>query len=73
VLWILNNGLIHTYIRFFVNTYIIHRVVSMYNVRPYTNRHVNAHKCLHCAGIEPATSSVVGVYPHHYATLAVKK
>jgi hypothetical protein len=26
---------------------------------------------LHCAGIEPATSCVVGEYSHHYATSAV--
>jgi hypothetical protein len=30
--------------------------------RPNTNRHVHAYKCLHCAGIEPATSCVVGEY-----------
>jgi hypothetical protein len=30
-------------------------------------RHVHAHKCLHSAGIEPATSCVVGEYSHHYA------
>jgi hypothetical protein len=29
-----------------------------------------AHKCLHCAGIEPATSCVVGEYSHHYAKSA---
>jgi hypothetical protein len=39
--------------------------------RPNTNRHVHAHKCWHCAGIEPATSCVVGEYSHHYATSAV--
>jgi hypothetical protein len=27
--------------------------------RPNTNRHVHAHKCLHCAEIEPATSTTV--------------
>jgi hypothetical protein len=27
---------------------------------------------LHCAGIEPATSGLVGEYSHHYATPAVK-
>jgi hypothetical protein len=32
---------------------------------------VHAHKCLHCAGFEPATSCVVGEYSHHYATSAV--
>jgi hypothetical protein len=26
---------------------------------------------LYCAGIEPATSGVVGEYSHHYATSAV--
>jgi hypothetical protein len=41
-------------------------------LRPNTNRHVHAHKCLHCAGIEPATSCVVGEYSHHYATSTVK-
>jgi hypothetical protein len=29
-------------------------------------------KCLHCAGIEPATSCVVGECSHHYATSGVK-
>jgi hypothetical protein len=32
----------------------------------------HGHKCLHCAGIESATSCVVGEYSHHYATSAVK-
>jgi hypothetical protein len=41
--------------------------------RPNTNRHVHAHKCLHCTGIEPATSCVVGEYSHHYAKAAVNK
>jgi hypothetical protein len=39
--------------------------------RPNTNRHIHAHKCLHCAGIEPATSGVVGEYFDHYAPSAV--
>jgi hypothetical protein len=39
--------------------------------RPNTNRHVHAHKYLHCAGIEPATSCVVGEYSHHCARSAV--
>jgi hypothetical protein len=40
--------------------------------RPNTNRDVHAHKCLHCAEIELATSCVVGEYCHHYAKWAVK-
>jgi hypothetical protein len=68
VLRILDKGLIHTYIHFFfVNTYILYIETH----RPNTNRHVHAHKCLQCAGIEPATSGVVGKYSHHYATSAV--
>jgi hypothetical protein len=39
--------------------------------RPKTNRHVHAHKCLHCVGVEPATSCVVDKYSHHYAKSAV--
>jgi hypothetical protein len=39
--------------------------------RPNTNRYVHAHKCLHCAGIEPASSCVVGEHSHHYAKSAV--
>jgi hypothetical protein len=39
--------------------------------RPNTKRHVHVHKCLHCAGIEPATSCVVGEYCHHYAKSTV--
>jgi hypothetical protein len=39
--------------------------------RPNKNRHVHAHKCLHCAGIEPVTSCVVGDYSQHYATSVV--
>jgi hypothetical protein len=53
---------------FFVNTYILY----IETARPNTKRHVHAHKCLHCAGIEPATSYVVGEYSHHYAQSAVK-
>jgi hypothetical protein len=58
VLWILDNGLIYsyTYINFFVNTYLLHIETPRLN----TNRHVHAHKCLHWAVIEPATSCVVG-------------
>jgi hypothetical protein len=33
-------------------------------------RHVHAHKCLHCAGFEPATFCVVGEYSDHYAKSA---
>jgi hypothetical protein len=33
---------------------------------------LHAHKCLHCAGIEPATSCVVGEYSYHNAQSAVK-
>jgi hypothetical protein len=29
-------------------------------------------ECLHCAGIEIATTWVIGEYSHHYATSAVK-
>jgi hypothetical protein len=36
-----------TYI-YFVNTCILY----IETPRPNTNRHVHAHKCLHCAGIE---------------------
>jgi hypothetical protein len=39
--------------------------------RPNTNKHVYAHKYLHCAGMEPVTC-VVGEYSHHYATSAVR-
>jgi hypothetical protein len=53
---------------FFVNTYILY----INTPRPNTNRHVHAQKCLQCAGIETATSCVVGVYSHHYAKLAVR-
>jgi hypothetical protein len=60
--------LIHTYMHFFVNRYILYIETS----RPNTSRHVQAHKCLHCAGIEPATSCVVGEYSNHYAKSAVK-
>jgi hypothetical protein len=52
---------------FFVNTYILY----IETPGPNTNRHFYAHKCLHCAGIEPATSCVVGQYSHHYAKSAV--
>jgi hypothetical protein len=38
---------------------------------PNRNRHVHAQKCLHCAGIEPATSCVVGEYSHNYTIPAV--
>jgi hypothetical protein len=38
---------------FFVHTYILYIETH----RPNTNRYVHAHKCLHCAGIEPSTSS----------------
>jgi hypothetical protein len=48
----------------FVNTYILYTETP----RPNTNRNVHVHKCLHCAGIEPATSCVVGEYSHHYAS-----
>jgi hypothetical protein len=49
---------INTYLKtfFFVNTYILYKETP----RPNTNRHVHAHKCLHCAGIEPAASRIVG-------------
>jgi hypothetical protein len=50
-----------------INTYRL----NIETPRPNTNRHVYAHKCLHYAGIEPATSCVVGAYYHHYATSAV--
>jgi hypothetical protein len=56
VLWILDNGFIYTYILLSVNTYKLY----IKTPRPNTNRH--AQKCLHCAGIEPATSCVVGEY-----------
>jgi hypothetical protein len=51
----------------FVNTYILY----IETPRPNTNRHDHAHKCLHWAGIEPATTCVVGEYSHHYAKSAV--
>jgi hypothetical protein len=35
--------------------------------RPNTNRH--AQKCLHCAGIESATSCVIGEYSDGYTAL----
>jgi hypothetical protein len=38
---------------------------------PNTNRHVHAHKCLHCAGIEPTIPCVVGEYSHYYAKSTV--
>jgi hypothetical protein len=38
---------------------------------PNANRHIHAHKCLHCAGIEPVTSCVVGEYSRHYIKSAV--
>jgi hypothetical protein len=38
--------------------------------RPNTNRHGHARKCLHCVGIEPASSCILGEYSH-YAKLAV--
>jgi hypothetical protein len=66
VLWILDNRLIYTYIHFFCK-YILY----IETPRSNTNRHVHANKCLHCAGIEPATSCVVDEYSHHYATSAV--
>jgi hypothetical protein len=53
VLWILDKIYI-----FFVNTYIY-----IETPRPNTNRHFHAHKCLHCADIEPVTSCVVGSNP----------
>jgi hypothetical protein len=53
---------------FFVTTYILY----IETPRPNTNRHVHAHKCLHCAGIEPATSCVVGKYSDNYAKSVVK-
>jgi hypothetical protein len=49
----------------FVNTYILY----IETPRPNTNRHVHAHKCWHCAGIEPATSCLAE-YSHHYAKSA---
>jgi hypothetical protein len=54
------------YVIFFVHTYI-------YIESPNTNRHDHAHKCLHYAGIEPATSCLVSEYSHHYAKSALKK
>jgi hypothetical protein len=51
-----------------VNTYILYIETQ----RPNTNRHVHAHKCFHCAGIELATSCVVGDYSHYYAKSAVE-
>jgi hypothetical protein len=51
----------------FVGTVILY----IQTTRPNRNRHVHAHKCLHCAGIEPATSCVVSEYSHHYAKSAV--
>jgi hypothetical protein len=53
---------------FFINSYILY----IETTRPNTNRHVHADKCLHCAGIEPATSCVVGEYSHHYAKSVIK-
>jgi hypothetical protein len=50
----------------FVNIYILYIKTPI----PNTNRHVHAHKCLHCPEIEPATSCE---YFHHYATSAVAK
>jgi hypothetical protein len=52
---------------FFGNTYTLY----IETPRPNTNRHVHAHKYLHCAGIEPATSCVVGEYSHQYTKSAV--
>jgi hypothetical protein len=52
VLWILDKELIYTFIHFFCK--YIHNIHI-----PNTNRHVHAHKC---AGIESATSCVVGEY-----------
>jgi hypothetical protein len=49
--------------------HIIHE--NRLGLGPNTNRHVDAQKCLHCAGIEPVTSCVVGEYSHQYATSAV--
>jgi hypothetical protein len=46
---------------------IIHR-----NTQLQYERYVQAHKCLHNAGSEPATSCVVGEYSHHYAKSDVK-
>jgi hypothetical protein len=66
VLWILDDGLIYTYLLFFCK--YIHILETP---RSNTNRHVHAHKCLHCAGIEPATSCVAGEYSHHYDKSAV--
>jgi hypothetical protein len=47
---------VHTYTFFFVNKYIIYTAI----LRPYWVWV----KCLYCAGIEPATSSVVGEYSY---------
>jgi hypothetical protein len=44
----------------------------LYIETPNTNRHVHAHKCLPCAGIEPEPSCVVGEYSDHYAKSAVR-
>jgi hypothetical protein len=52
-----------------VNTYIL----NIETQRPNTNRHDHAHKCMHCAGIEPVTSCIIGEYSHNYAKLAIKK
>jgi hypothetical protein len=52
---------------FFVSTYILY----IETPRPNTNRYFHAHKCLHCAGIEPAASCVVCEYSDHYAKSAV--
>jgi hypothetical protein len=51
----------------------IHIIHYIETPRPNTNRHIHAHKCLHGAGIEPATSCVEGEYSDLYAKLAVKK
>jgi hypothetical protein len=69
MLWILDNGLIHTYIHFFiVNAYLLY----IETLRPNTNIHVYAPKYLYCAGIEPTISCVVGEYSHLHATSAIK-
>jgi hypothetical protein len=56
----------YTLCTFFVNTY---KQTYTYN----TNSHVYAHKCLYCAGIEPATSRVVDEYATFYAKSVVKR
>jgi hypothetical protein len=66
---------IHTYhsrlIPVGVTGYVYMYVCIYIETQPNTNRHAHAHKCLHCAGIKPASSCATGDYSDYCAISVV--